>query len=91
MLQTITTEFIDKFYSLKDKIADIYIKHILYGTQKNKRCVLCPFVDEDRIGLIINDEELYITTDELRDVYIDQTGCYLKSDVMELYINYIAK
>ena len=88
MLQVITTEFIEKFSELSNMVADVHIKHLLYGNQKLNKCVLCPFVGEDRIGLIIEEEEKYITMDELCEAYIDDKECRLKSEVMELYINY---
>jgi hypothetical protein len=87
LLQVITTEFIEKFNALNNTIANVDIKHILYGSQKIKKCVLHPFVGEDRIGLIINEEEIYITMDELSAVNIDDVECIIKSEVMELHIN----
>lgn len=85
----IIRDFIEKFNVLQDKKANVQIKHLLYGNQKLNRCVLHPFADEERIGLIMDDgEEKYITMDELCEVSIDDEKCILKSDVMELYINY---
>ena len=43
-------------------------------------------MDEDRIGLIINEEDVYITMEELSYVNIDNTKCILRSEVMELFI-----
>ena len=86
LLKIITKEFIERFNALNNVIADVYTKHILYGSQKIKKCVLHPFVGEDRIGLIINEEEVYITIEELSSVSIDNTKCIIKSEVMELYI-----
>lgn len=88
MLQkNIIKDFIEKFIVLDGKRVNIQIKHLLYGNQKLNRCVLHPFADEGRIGLIMDDgEEKYITMDELCEASIDNTGCRLKSDVMELYI-----
>ena len=81
------SKFIENFKTLNNKNGYLQIKHKLYGNQKLNRCVLRPFVDEDRIGLIMDDgEEKYVTMDELCDVYIDNEKCFLKSDVMELYI-----
>lgn len=82
----ITRDFTEKFAALNNKSANIQIKHLLYGNQKYNRCVLHPFTDEERIGFVIEDEERYITMDELCEAYIDDTKCYIKSDVMELYI-----
>ena len=87
MLQIITTDFIEKFNALSNTVADVYIKHLLYGAQKIKRCILHPFADGDCIGLIINEEKSYITMDELSDVSISDTECVIKSEVMELYIH----
>ena len=84
--KNITRDFIEKFIALNNKSANIQIKHLLYGNQRYNRCVLHPFVDEERIGLLIEDEERYITMDELCEAYIDNEKCYIKSDVMELYI-----
>lgn len=86
MLQVITTEFIEKFNALKNTVADVHIKHLLYGNQKIKRCVLHPFMDGDRIGLTINDEDVYITMDELHEASIKDNECVISSEVMELYI-----
>jgi hypothetical protein len=86
LLQVITTEFIEKFNKLNNTVADVYIKHLLYGNQKIKRCILHPFVDGDRIGLTINDEDVYITMDELQAVSATSAECIVKSEVMELYI-----
>lgn len=86
MLCNITKEFIESFKALNNIIADVCIKHILYGPQKIKKCVLHPFVGEDRIGLIVNEEDIYITIKELSYVDIDSTKCILRSEVMELFI-----
>lgn len=86
MLQTITTEFIKKFNELNGKCADIKIKHALYGNQKIKKCVLHPFVDGERIGLNINGEDIYITTEELRGIGVGTNQYIIKSELMELYI-----
>ena len=86
MLQTTTKEFIEKFNALSNTAADVHIKHLLYGNQKINRCVLHPFADGDRIGLTINDEDIYITMDELMEVYINHSECVIKSEIMELYI-----
>ena len=82
----LTAELIEKFNALKNMIADVHIKHLLYGNQKIKGCVLHPFMDEGRIGLVINDEDIYITMDELQEFNINCVECILKSEVMELCI-----
>ena len=86
MLQAITTEFIEKFNELNNTIADVHIKHLLYGNQKIKRCILHPFMDGDCIGLVINDEDVYITMDELLSVSINGNKYIIKSEVVELSI-----
>lgn len=86
MLQVITKEFIEKFYALSNVIADISIKHILYGSQKIKRCVLHPFIDEERIGFHINGEDIYIEIAELRGAGWGNNQCIIKSELMELCI-----
>ena len=86
MLQVITKEFIERFNALNNKVADVYIQHLLYGNQKIKRCVLHPFMDGDSIGLNINEEYVYITMDELIEANIKDCECVIKSEVMELYI-----
>ena len=83
MLQT---EFIEKFNGLNNMVADVHIKHLLYGSQKIKKCVLHPFVDGERIGLVINGESIYITMDELCDVSFSDTKCVVESEIMKLYI-----
>jgi hypothetical protein len=46
-------------------------------------------VDEECIGLIMDDgEKKYITMDELCEVSVDNEKCILKSEVMELYVDY---
>ena len=87
MLHNITKEFIEKFKALNNIVADVCIKHILYGPQKIKKCVLHPFVGEDRIGLMVNEEEIYITMDELSCVSVNSTQCVIQSEVMTLHIN----
>ena len=82
-------EFMEKFIALHGAKANVQIKHVLYGNQKMNKCVLHPFADGDRIGLIIEGEERYVTMDELLDVFIGGDRCYIKSAVMELYINNI--
>lgn len=86
MLQIITKEFIENFNSLNNTVADVHIKHLLYGNQKIKRCVLHPFVDGDRIGLYINEEYVYIGMDELIGANMKDNECVIRSEVMELYI-----
>lgn len=83
----IIRDFIEKFKMLNNHTANVQIKHLLYGNQKLNRCVLHPFADEERIGLIMEDgEEKYIMFDELCEVSINAEICRIKSDVMELYI-----
>lgn len=89
LLQIVTKEFIERFNALNNIIADVYIKHILYGSQKIKECVLHPFMGEDRIGLIINGEDIYVTMKELSCVDIDNTKCIIRSEVMELCIKFL--
>ena len=81
--KVITREFIEKFMELDGCKADIHIKHCLYGNQKLNRCVLHPFVDEERVGFVADDgENKYIRMDELLELYIDYAKCIIKSDVM---------
>ena len=86
MLQIITKEFIEKFKKLENVIADVFIKHLLYGNQNIKRCVLHPFVDGDCIGLNINEEMIYITMDELLSTSASKNEYVIKGEVMELHI-----
>ena len=86
MLQIITKEFIEKFKALKNAVADVHIKHLLYGNQKIKRCILHPVMDGDRIGLNINEESVYITMDELMSVSVNDKEYIIQSEVMELHI-----
>lgn len=79
-------EFVEKFNGLNNMVADVYIKHMLYGNQKIKRCVLHPFVDGERIGLVINGEDIYITMDEMCCASFVGAECVVKSEIMELYI-----
>ena len=85
-MQITTKEFIEKFNTLNNAVADVYIKHLLYGNQKIKRCILHPFVGGDCIGLNINEEEVYITMDELLSVSVNINEYVIKSEVMELHI-----
>lgn len=85
----ITRDFIEKFIALGGKIANVQIRHMLYGNQKLNKCVLCPFMDGECIGLIMDDgEKKYITMDELCNVSINELECIIESEVMELYIDY---
>jgi len=85
----IIKDFIEKFNALNNKKANVQIRHLLYGNQKLNRCVLHPFVDEECIGLIMDDgEKKYITIDELCEVNINENVCSMKSEVMELYIDH---
>ena len=86
MFKNITKEFIEKFNELNNKVADVFIKHILYGNQKIKRCILHPFMDGDSIGLNINEENVYISMDELLSVSINNNEYVIRSAVMELFI-----
>lgn len=82
-------EFTRKFNELTGKCADVQIKHVLYGNQKIKRCVLHPFIDGERIGLNINGEDIYIMNKELRETGVGANNYVIKSEVMELYISVI--
>ena len=83
----VTNDMREKFIALDGKTVNIRIKHMLYGNQKLNRCVLHPFVDEERIGFIVDDgEEKYITMNELKEIYIYDDQCYLNSDIMEIKI-----
>ena len=84
MQNIITKEFIERLEALNRKKADVYIDHILYGSQKMRGCVPYTIWDRERIGFIIEDEEKYLTMDELVEVCADDHGCCLKSDVMEI-------
>lgn len=83
----ITVEFIEKFRALEGMVASVHIKHILYGNQKIKKCILHPILDGDRIGFHINDEDVYITTDELLAVGFDDGEFIVESEVMKICVN----
>ena len=85
-MQTITKEFIERFSALNNIVADVYIKHLLYGSQKIRQCVLHPLMDGARIGLRINEEAVYMTMNELVGASIKDSECVIKSEVMELRI-----
>lgn len=87
-MQVITTEFVEKFNLLNNMVADVHIKHLLYGNQKIKKCVLHPLLDGARIGLIINDEDVYITMDELVGAHINNCECLLQSDVTKIELKF---
>ena len=76
---------INRFSALNGQMVCVCIKHMLYGSQKIK-CALRPLWDGVRIGLIINNEPIYITTDELTDVSINDNEYVIKSEIMELQI-----
>ena len=80
----ITAEFIERFVALDNKKTDLYIEHILYGSQKMRGYVPHVLWDGERIGFIIDGEERYVTIDELCHVYADDSWCCIKSDVMEI-------
>ena len=84
----LTRDFIEKFMALNGKSANLQIKHILYGNQKMNKCVLHPFVDDGRIGFIIEDEKRYVTVDELDHVSVNENECYIKSITMEILIQF---
>ena len=84
MHDIITKEFIEKFEALNEKKADVYIEHILYGSQKMRGCLPSVLWGGGRIGLTIDGEDKYLTMDELIDAFVDENGCRLKSDVMEI-------
>lgn len=84
MQNIITKEFIEKFNELEGKKLDVYIEHILYGSQKIRGCVPQTLWDGERIGIIIEDEDKYLTMDELVEVCADSNGCHLKGNVMEI-------
>ena len=81
----IIQQIVKKLSMLNTQMVYVYLKHILYGSQKIK-CALHALWDGERVGLIINNEEIYITVNELRDIYIDNNEYYIKSDVMEIRI-----
>lgn len=85
-MQIITTELIENFNALNGAVADVHIKHLLYGKQKIKRCILHPFVDGERIGLRINNEDIYIEFEELVKVKMGKSQCVIQSELMELCI-----
>ena len=86
--ENVTKDFVEKFIALNCRNANVQIKHALYGNQKIKKCVLHPFADEDRIGLIIEDEKRYITMDELTHVSINENECCIASNIMEVSITF---
>lgn len=84
---TVTTEFIERFRALEGVVASVHIKHILYGNQKIKRCILHPIVDGERIGFHINNEDVYIAMNELLDIMVSNNEYTIMSGVMELCVN----
>lgn len=84
MQNIITKEFIERFMALSGKKADVYIEHILYGSQKMRGCVPYTIWDGERIGFIIEDEEKYLTMDELCDAHVSSQECCLRGSVMTI-------
>ena len=80
-------DFIKEFKALNNKRGNVQIKHKLYGNQKLKKCVLRPFWDGERIGLIMDDgEEKYITIEELMEFHINGSEYRILSDIVEFNI-----
>ena len=86
MIQIVVIQdFMRRLNIFSSKMVYVYIRHMLYGSQKIKYA-LRPLWDGERIGIIIDNEEKYITLDELREVYIENDEYHIKSDVMEINI-----
>lgn len=81
----LTEELINNYLKLNGQTMYITMIHAFYGPQKLK-CVLHTFFDGERIGFIVDEKEKYVMMDELCDMQVGKDYCYIKTDVMEIYI-----
>lgn len=76
-------EFIRKFTQLNGHTATIILEHGLFGKQKFEAQEVNVFEDEDRLGLILKGQAVYIYKDrlhsmELRDYFVEFADDKLK-------------
>ena len=59
----------------------IYVSHTLYGDQ-NLKCAFQLLNDEERLGFLINEHEVYIEKNKIKNVGIKEDLFYFSDELM---------
>ena len=74
-------EIIEKLKNIEGSNVWIHIKDKLYGDQ-NLKCAFRLFNNEERLGFLVNKQEIYIEKNRICDIGIKGDLFYFADDVM---------
>ena len=81
-------EFIGKFTQLNGRTATITLEHNLFGKQKFETQEVNVFEDEDRLGLILKGQAVYIYKQRLRSMELRDNFVEFADDKLKIFIKF---
>ena len=74
-------EFIETLKRINGKNVWIHVAHDLYGNQ-NLKCAFQLLNDEERLGFSLEEQEIYINKNEIKNVGVQDNLFYFTDDLM---------
>ena len=81
-------EFIRKFIQLNGRTATIILKHNLFDKQKFEAQKVNVFEDEDKLGLILKGQAVYIYKNQIRSMELRDNFVEFADDKLKIFIKY---
>ena len=67
----------------------IYMVHKIYGVQKGKIRCFHPFCDENKIGFVYNDREIFMYRDEIESIEYEKNKITINGELQNIVIKRI--
>lgn len=80
------TEFIRKFLQLNDRIATIILDHCFFGTQKFDVQELELIEDNERLGLILRGQDIFVHKNKLKSMELNDNFVMFADDKLKILI-----
>ena len=74
-------EMIEELKKINGKDVCIHMHNDLYGSQ-NLKCAFQLLSDEERLGFLINDQEIYIEKNKIENIGVQDNLFYFADDLM---------
>ena len=77
-----------KFTQLNGKLATIILKHCWFDKQRFEAQELKPICDDDRLGLVLHGQDVFVYKTRLREVQMDEHMAMFADDKLKISIKF---
>ncbi len=80
--------FVRKFMQLNGKLATITLEHCWFDKQRFVVQELKPIYDNERLGLVLHGQDVFVLTNRLREVELDEHTVMFADDKLKILIKF---